>query len=69
MVRVLLDDRIGVSAGIKFGDADLLGMPTICIVGKGLANGMVEVKDRRTGERREVSVDAIVDDLVTASTA
>ena len=44
-------------------------MPTICIVGKGLANGMVEVKDRRTGERREVAVDAIVDDLVDASTA
>lgn len=68
-VRVLLDDRIGVSAGIKFGDADLLGMPTICIVGKGLANGMVEVKDRRTSERREVAVDAIVEDLVAASRA
>lgn len=68
-VRVLLDDRIGVSAGIKFGDGDLLGMPTICIVGKGLANGMVEVKDRRSGERREVAVDAIVDDLVAAASA
>ena len=68
-VRVILDDRIGVSAGIKFGDADLLGMPTICIVGKGLANGTVEVKDRRSGDRREVSVEAIVDELVTASNA
>ena len=66
-VRVLLDDRIGVSAGIKFGDADLLGMPTICIVGKGLANGVVEVKDRRTGVRREVALDAIVADLVEAA--
>lgn len=66
-VRVILDDRIGVSAGIKFGDADLLGMPTICIVGKGLANGNVEVKDRRSGDRREISVEAIVDELVAAA--
>jgi prolyl-tRNA synthetase len=52
--RVLLDDRRGVSAGVKFADADLIGVPTIVVVGRGLASGVVEVKDRRTGERTEV---------------
>ena len=47
-LRVLLDDRIGVSPGIKFNDADLLGIPTIVVVGRGLADGKVELKDRRT---------------------
>jgi prolyl-tRNA synthetase len=50
---VLLDDRDG-SAGMKFADADLLGMPTIIVVGKALADGNIEVKDRSTGERRVV---------------
>ncbi len=56
--RVLLDDR-GVSAGIAFADADLLGMPTIVVVGKSLADGEVELKDRRSGERSRVKLDAI----------
>jgi prolyl-tRNA synthetase len=56
--RVLLDDR-GVSAGIAFADADLLGMPTIVVVGKSLADGEVEVKDRRSGERSRVKLDAV----------
>ncbi len=53
-LRVLLDDRVGVSPGIKFNDADLFGVPTIVVVGRGLADGMVELKDRRTGDRRDV---------------
>ena len=53
-LRVLLDDRVGVSPGIKFNDADLLGIPTIVVVGRGLADGIVEVKDRRTGDRRDI---------------
>ncbi|MGI9053780.1 MAG: His/Gly/Thr/Pro-type tRNA ligase C-terminal domain-containing protein, partial [Ilumatobacteraceae bacterium] len=53
-VRVLLDDRAGVSPGVKFKDAELLGVPTIVVVGRGLADGLVEVKDRRTGDRRDV---------------
>jgi len=61
-LRVLLDDR-NASAGEKFADADLLGMPTIVVVGKALADGQVEVKDRRTGERRNVAVDAVVAEL------
>jgi prolyl-tRNA synthetase len=60
--RVLLDDRVA-SAGEKFADADLLGMPTIIVVGKALADGEVEVKDRRTGERRNVALDAVVSTL------
>jgi prolyl-tRNA synthetase len=63
--RVLLDDR-GVSAGVAFADADLLGMPTIVVVGKSLADGEVEVKDRRSGERRRVALDAVVDELPLA---
>ena len=55
-VKVLLDDRVGVSPGVKFKDAELLGMPTIVIVGKGLADGKVEVRDRRSGERNDVAV-------------
>jgi prolyl-tRNA synthetase len=62
--RVLLDDR-NASPGEKFADADLLGMPTIVVVGKALADGAVEVKDRRTGERRQVALDAVVDELAS----
>jgi prolyl-tRNA synthetase len=59
---VLLDDRDG-SAGAKFADADLLGMPTIVVVGKALAEGNVEVKDRKTGERRTVALTDAVTEL------
>jgi prolyl-tRNA synthetase len=52
-LRVLLDDRKA-SPGVKFADAELLGVPTIVVVGRGLANGVVEVKDRRSGERTDV---------------
>jgi prolyl-tRNA synthetase len=55
-LTVLFDDRRGVSAGVKFKDAELLGMPTVVVVGKGLADGVVEVRDRRTGEREDVVV-------------
>ena len=39
------------SPGVKFKDAELIGVPTIVVVGRGLADGVVEVKDRATGER------------------
>jgi prolyl-tRNA synthetase len=58
-VRVILDDR-GATPGVKFADAELLGVPTIVVVGRGLANGVVEVKDRRSGDRVEVPVDHAV---------
>ncbi len=55
-VQVVYDDRPKVSPGVKFKDAELLGVPTIVVVGRGLADGKVEIKDRATGERREVAV-------------
>jgi len=58
-LRVILDDRPATS-GVKFADAELLGVPTILVVGRGLASGVVEVKDRATGERTEVPVDGVV---------
>ncbi|WP_344678833.1 proline--tRNA ligase [Saccharopolyspora taberi] len=62
-VRVLLDDRTS-SPGVKFADAELVGVPTILVVGKGLAKGVVEVKDRRSGDRVEVPADGAVEHLV-----
>jgi prolyl-tRNA synthetase len=58
-VRVLLDDRKS-TPGVKFADAELIGVPTIVVVGRGLANGVVEVKDRRSGERQEIAVESAV---------
>ncbi len=56
-VSVIYDDRAEASAGVKFADADLLGMPTQLIVGaKGLAKGIVERKDRASGDRDEVAL-------------
>ncbi|GAA2062107.1 proline--tRNA ligase [Streptomyces cheonanensis] len=59
-VRVLLDDRAGVSPGVKFTDAELIGVPTILVVGRGAAEGRVELKDRRTGEREDLTVDEAI---------
>ena len=61
--EVILDDRPKVSAGVKFSDAELIGIPTIVVVGRGLADGVVEVKDRATGERRDVNVENVVAEL------
>ncbi|HMM95648.1 proline--tRNA ligase [Phycicoccus sp.] len=55
-LEVLFDDRRQASPGVKFKDAELIGVPTIVVVGRGLAEGRIEVKDRRSGERREVAV-------------
>jgi prolyl-tRNA synthetase len=63
-VSVLYDDRKGVSPGVKFKDSELIGVPTIVVVGRGLADGKVEVKDRRSGERREVPVADVVAEVV-----
>ena len=64
-VSVIYDDRVKVSPGVKFKDAELIGVPTIVIVGKGLEAGTIEIKDRATGARREVPVDQIVDAVVS----
>lgn len=57
--QVLLDDR-GLAAGVAFADADLLGVPTIIVVGRALTGGEVEVKDRASGTRRRVDVHTVV---------
>ena len=62
-VDVLYDDR-DVSPGVKFADADLLGVPIRLVVGaKGLARGVVEWRSRTTGEERELPVDSPVSAL------
>ncbi|CAB4345032.1 unannotated protein [freshwater metagenome] len=55
-VRVLYDDRRGVSPGVKFNDSELLGIPTIAVIGKSLADGVIEVRNRATGEQDLVPV-------------
>lgn len=68
-VSVMLDDRRGTSPGVKFKDAELIGIPIIVVVGKALEQGNVEVRIRRTGEKSEVAVPAaqskIIDLLAT----
>jgi len=63
---VLYDDRPKVSPGVKFGDAELIGVPTIVIVGKGLSEGVVELWDRRSNERTSVPVAELVSTLSAA---
>jgi prolyl-tRNA synthetase len=58
---VLYDDRPKVSPGVKFGDAELVGVPIIVIAGRGVADGTVEVWDRRSGEREPVAIADVVD--------
>jgi prolyl-tRNA synthetase len=66
-VSVLYDDRRKVSPGVKFKDAELVGVPTIVVIGRNLAEGVIEVRDRRSGAKRDVAlaeaVDAIVDEV------
>jgi prolyl-tRNA synthetase len=65
-LTVLYDDRPKVSPGVKFKDAELLGMPTIVTVGRGLAEGVVEVRDRATGERGEIAVEGAREAVLSA---
>ncbi|GGW07835.1 proline--tRNA ligase [Streptomyces narbonensis] len=59
-LRVLTDDRAGVSPGVKFTDAELIGVPKILVAGRRSGEGVVELKDRRTGEREELTVDEAI---------
>jgi len=68
-LRVIYDDRRQASPGVKFKDSELLGVPTIVVVGKGLADGVVELKDRATGERTELPVGSALDSIVAACRA
>ena len=59
-ITVMLDDRRDPSAGVKFKDAELIGIPVIIVVGKSLADGKIELRNRKSGEKSEVAVgDAI----------
>ncbi len=68
-LRVIYDDRKQASPGVKFKDSELVGVPTIVVVGKGLADGVVELKDRKTGERSELPADGALDAVVAACRA
>ena len=59
-ISVMLDDRRDPSAGVKFKDAELIGIPVIVVVGKSLAEGNIELRNRKTGEKSEVAVDKAV---------
>jgi prolyl-tRNA synthetase len=63
---VLLDDRQA-SPGVKFKDAELIGVPWIVVVGRGWADGRVELRNRFTGETTEVAVgDSLATEIVAA---
>ena len=59
-VRVLFDDRKGVSPGVKFNDSELIGVPTIAVLGKGLAEGVIELRDRKSGQQRNIPIEQFV---------
>ncbi|GIF71202.1 proline--tRNA ligase [Asanoa siamensis] len=64
-LRVLVDDRAGVSAGVKFTDAELIGVPTVVVVGRRFAEGFVEVRDRASGARADLTVAEVADAIAT----
>ncbi|MFD3483118.1 proline--tRNA ligase [Streptomyces sp. NPDC058665] len=65
-LRVLVDERAGVSPGVKFTDAELIGVPQILVAGRRAGDGVVELKDRRSGEREELTVAEAVARLTAA---
>jgi prolyl-tRNA synthetase len=62
-LRVLVDDRPQVSAGVKFTDAELIGIPRVVVVGRRLAEGYAELRDRASGERSDVPVAGLIEQL------
>lgn len=64
-IDVMLDDR-DASPGVKFADAELIGVPTIVVIGRGLKDGVVEVRDRASGDRSDVPVREAVSRIVEA---
>ncbi|GIF70390.1 proline--tRNA ligase [Asanoa ishikariensis] len=64
-LRVLVDDRANVSPGVKFTDAELIGVPVTVVVGRRFAEGYVELRDRATGERTDLSVEEVADAIAT----
>ena len=64
-LRVMFDDRREASAGVKFKDAELIGIPFIVIVGKALSEGKVEFRVRATGEKTEIELLKAVTEITT----
>ena len=60
-LTVLLDDRVKVSPGVAFKDAELIGIPTSVVIGKGLEEGVAELRDRKSGDSRQVAMAELVD--------
>jgi prolyl-tRNA synthetase len=65
-LTVMLDDRAKVSPGVKFADAELIGVPWIIICGRGVSEGQVELWNRRTGERTQVQLESAVEKLLAS---
>lgn len=63
-VGVLFDDRKKVSPGVRFGDFELLGVPSMLVIGRGLSDGLLEIKDRATGESREIRREDVVAEVL-----
>jgi len=66
-LHVLLDDRDGVSPGVRFKDAELLGMPMIVIAGRGIAKGVMEVRDRIAGTTTELPIHDVAAHVIAAN--
>ncbi len=64
-IEVLFDDRKA-SPGVKFKDSELIGVPLVVVVGRGYADGKVELRDRFTGESREIPADGALAEIVAA---
>jgi len=62
-ISVMIDDRRGTSPGVKFKDAELIGIPVIVVVGKALEQGNVEIRVRKSGDKSEVAAAAAVDHI------
>ena len=68
-LRVMFDDRREASAGVKFKDAELIGIPFIVIVGKALSEGKVEFRVRKSGEKSEIELLKAVSEIVSRVTS
>jgi prolyl-tRNA synthetase len=63
-LNVLLDDRPKVSPGVAFKDAELIGVPTSVVIGRGRDDGEVELRDRRSGETRTVPFEGLLETVL-----
>ena len=68
-MRIMLDDRRDASPGVKFKDSELIGIPFIVVVGKALADGKIELRVRKSGEKAEIALDGAVAHILKTVTA